>query len=147
MPNEQARKIIIPVDVPQTQVVHTAHLRLLNSVYNGRSQPSTIGVGHSVPAELILKYSRKWDTQGKVSNAEPEVLEFYYELGTNPDTWLIGGHRRAQYVAKVSKYNSKAHTRLTLLGTRDSYISSAPHSTKGGASHVSKHRDQGCSRC
>ena len=101
MDEEQARRIIIPVDVPHKQIVHIAHIRFLDPLLDARGHPAAIAVGHSVPAELILRYSRGWNTHGEGPSRDSEKLEFFYELDANPDTWLIGGWRRAQFVAKV----------------------------------------------
>jgi len=102
MDAEQVRRIIIPVDVPHTQIVHTVHIRLIDPLLDARGHPAAVAVGHSVPAELVLSYSRGWNTPEQTFGKAPEELEFYYELDANPDTWLIGGWRRAQFTAKVS---------------------------------------------
>ncbi|MCJ1477365.1 hypothetical protein MMC13_006036 [Lambiella insularis] len=94
------RSITIPVDVPQTQIVHTARLRFLPPPSKERNQDNAIAVGDVVPAELILKYTRKWDTQRPGSDDGRDMTEFSYELDASSDTWLLGGRRRAQFVAK-----------------------------------------------
>ncbi|MCJ1438305.1 hypothetical protein MMC27_007693 [Xylographa pallens] len=98
----QARTITIPVDVPQTQVVHTARLRVLGKTHEIRELGGSIAVGHCIPAELLLQHTRRWDVKGKgkVPEQEHRALEFYYELDASPETWLIGGRRKAQFSAQ-----------------------------------------------
>ncbi|KAI9774872.1 MAG: hypothetical protein M1840_000088 [Geoglossum simile] len=110
---DQRRKIVIPVEVPQVQVVHTADLQILNSDGSTHPQTGTATVGQLVGAELLIKHTRVWDT-GKVnatlqSFSEPQIsgvdtpLEFVYELHANPDQWLIGGRRRVHFTARENK--------------------------------------------
>ena len=97
--NDRAtRHIIIPVDVPQMHVVHTARLHLFR---DSLDNPCAVAVGQGIPAELKLKHSRRWDTRGEVERNDGEALAFHYILDASPDTWLIGGQRRAQFTAMV----------------------------------------------
>jgi len=96
----QMRRIIIPVDVPQMQVVHTAELHLLNMSAENYNPDSAVVIGDSIPATLELSYSCVWDTNGEQTPpSETRTLDFFYELEASPDTWIIGGRRRAQYTA------------------------------------------------
>lgn len=109
--SELSRQIVIPVEVPEIQVVHTAELRLFTG--NGSNDndsditspiqiPSHAAVGHMVPAELTLCHTRRWCAQ-KAENQEPsgpQQLEFSYELHVNQDLWLIGGRRRGNFIAQ-----------------------------------------------
>jgi hypothetical protein len=105
------REIVIPVEVPQVQVVHTADLRVLNPEGSTSSGTSMATIGQLLVAELHIKHTRVWDT-GKVNatlqtSVEPRLsgadapLEFTYEIHANPDQWLIGGGRRVQFAARV----------------------------------------------
>ncbi|MCJ1384935.1 hypothetical protein MMC17_008053 [Xylographa soralifera] len=96
----QARTITIPVDVPQTQIVHTANLRMLGGTHEIHNLGSSIAVGHCIPAELVLQHTRRWDVKREVSEQVDGALEFSYELDASPETWLIGGRRKAQFAAK-----------------------------------------------
>jgi len=95
-----ARTITIPVDVPQTQIVYVANLRVFGGLDAIHDVGGTRAVGHCIPAELVLQYTRKWDMKKEVSGEETDKLEFYYELDASPETWLIGGRRKAQFSAK-----------------------------------------------
>jgi hypothetical protein len=105
------REIIIPVEVPQVQVVHTADLRVLGPDGSDSPEIGMATIGQLLVAELHIKHTRIWDA-GKVNtllqnSAEPRLsganapLEFIYEIQANPDQWLIGGRRRVQFAARV----------------------------------------------
>lgn len=92
--SELARHIVIPVEVPEIQVVHTAELRL------STTDSTHAAVGHMIPAELILHHTRRWCCQ-QTENQDSGggQLEFAYELHVNQDQWLIGGRRRGHFTA------------------------------------------------
>ncbi|EED21634.1 TMEM1 family protein, putative [Talaromyces stipitatus ATCC 10500] len=94
--SELARQIVIPVEVPEIQVVHTAELRLLTTDNNEFTHAA---VGHMIPAELILHHTRRWCSQQTEKPESGEQLEFAYELHVNQDQWLIGGRRRGHFTA------------------------------------------------
>ncbi|OJD25823.1 hypothetical protein ACJ73_02810 [Blastomyces percursus] len=87
------RQIIIPIDVPEVQIVHTANLTI--------SKPGPLThatVGEMIPATLTIHHTRRWCP---LQHREPESsLEFSYELLVNPDVWLVGGRRRGNFTAK-----------------------------------------------
>ncbi|ODH21236.1 hypothetical protein ACO22_05692 [Paracoccidioides brasiliensis] len=93
------RQIIIPVDVPEIQIVHTANLSI--------PKPSNLThatVGEMIPATLTIYHTRRWCP---VESREPESsLEFSYELLVNPDIWLVGGRRRGNFTAKEGESRS-----------------------------------------
>ncbi|PGH33740.1 hypothetical protein GX50_03480 [[Emmonsia] crescens] len=93
------RQIIIPVDVPEVQIVHTANLTI--------PKPSNLThatVGEMIPATLTIHHTRRWCP---MENREPESsLEFSYELLVNPDVWLVGGRRRGNFTAKEGESRS-----------------------------------------
>jgi len=84
------RRITITVTIPRIQVVHTASLTVLS--------PSTTPtpVGTMLAGELRISHTRQW---GDNSTATNPKLDFVYELDPHPDTWLIGGQRRAHFSA------------------------------------------------
>ncbi|QGA17818.1 hypothetical protein EYB26_005494 [Talaromyces marneffei] len=94
--SELARHIVIPVEVPEIQVVHTAELRLSTTDSN---TPTHAAVGHMIPAELILYHTRRWCSQQTEKQESGGQLEFAYELHVNQDQWLIGGRRRGNFTA------------------------------------------------
>ncbi|RAL11132.1 putative TMEM1 family protein [Aspergillus homomorphus CBS 101889] len=88
------RHIIIPVDIPHIQVVHTAELRLTNLT----DQPRHAAVGQMIAAELSIHHTRRWCSPDQREQADGP-LEFTYELHANPDSWLVGGRRRGNFTA------------------------------------------------
>ncbi|KAL3467634.1 trafficking protein particle complex subunit 10 [Aspergillus heterothallicus] len=93
-PSIRQRHIIIPVDIPEIQVVHTAELRLTNLP----EQAPHAAVGQTITAELRLSHTRKWCSPDQRENAGGP-LEFSYELHANPDLWMVGGRRRGNFTA------------------------------------------------
>lgn len=85
------------MDVPQTQIVYQANLRLFGGTHETQDAGGASAVGHGIPAELVLQYTRRWDVKRAVSERQPDELEFYYELDASPETWLIGGRRKARF--------------------------------------------------
>ena len=71
-----------------------------------------------MPAELKLKYSRKWDAREDTQQGKGEDLGFHYALDASPDTWLIGGHRRAYFTAAVRSLLEQLEPLLTVLHRR-----------------------------
>ncbi|PGH07996.1 hypothetical protein GX51_01436 [Blastomyces parvus] len=87
------RQIIIPVDVPEVQIVHTANLTIPPP-----TQLTHATVGEMIPATLTIHHTRRWCPP---QHREPaSSLEFSYELLVNPDVWLVGGRRRGNFTAK-----------------------------------------------
>ncbi len=86
-------QIVIPVELPQVQVVHTVDLHLISP-----PSGSLAAVGQILAAELRIRHTRSWGTS---RNTLESSLEFSYEIHANPETWLIGGRRRAHFSAKV----------------------------------------------
>ncbi|KAH8698383.1 putative TMEM1 family protein [Talaromyces proteolyticus] len=98
------RHIVIPVDVPEVQVVHTAELRLYTENLAGQpplqqqQQHPYAAVGHMIAAELVLRHTRRWCFQ-RTESQDSSQLEFGYEMHVNPEQWLIGGRRRGHFTA------------------------------------------------
>lgn len=93
-----SRSIVIPVDVPSVTVVHTADLKLLdpsptatNIIVGASNQP--------ISASLDIKWTRIWDTQIPEDDGggQNDFIEFYYEISSTLDTWLIGGRRKGHF--------------------------------------------------
>ncbi|MCJ1403199.1 hypothetical protein MMC11_006422 [Xylographa trunciseda] len=96
----KTRTITIPVDVPQTQIVYQANLRVFGGTHERHDVGGTSAVGQCISAELRLQYTRRWDMKREASARGQDELEFYYELDASPETWLIGGRRKARFSAK-----------------------------------------------
>ncbi|MCJ1467387.1 hypothetical protein MMC07_006011 [Pseudocyphellaria aurata] len=94
--------LTVPVDIPQMGVVHTVCLQLDRDYQNIPADMGYVAVAQPLSAQLVIKHTRQWFTQ-----AEPQpknkVLEFCYEVQANPDTWLIGGHRKAHFSAEENE--------------------------------------------
>ncbi|KAI9674321.1 MAG: hypothetical protein M1829_003722 [Trizodia sp. TS-e1964] len=92
----KSRKLVIPVEVPLVQVVHTAELLVYGPGGGIFQSGAMTGVGEVLRAELHIHKSRTWKPR-VVGNDEDSDPEFCYEFLTNPDLWLIGGQRRAHF--------------------------------------------------
>lgn len=102
--------LTVPVDIPQMEVVHTAYLKLHHGLQKVSPELDYVAVAQPIPAELVIKHTRRWLTEME-SQPSNEALDFCYEVQANPDTWLIGGQRKAHFKAQVS---SHANHRLAI---------------------------------
>lgn len=102
------RSIVIPVDIPQLQVIHTVEINILSEI-NSKSlstpyAPQMVAVGQAIPAELVIYHSRAWNSmEAKAEDVEvgDEELDFFYEVQNHLDVWLVSGRKRAHFTAKV----------------------------------------------
>ena len=101
MQTSKLQYLTVPVDIPQMDVVHTAHLKLHHGHQKVSPELDYVAVGQPIPAELIIKHTRQWLTETEPQPSD-EPLDFCYEVQANPDTWLIGGQRMAHFRAQVS---------------------------------------------
>ncbi|KAJ5578108.1 uncharacterized protein N7459_007072 [Penicillium hispanicum] len=92
-PSIPTRSIIIPVELPEIQVVHTAELQL-----QPNAESSHAAVGQMITAELCLRHTRRWCSPANQEHAG-QALECSFEIHANPDLWLIGGRRRGNFLA------------------------------------------------
>ncbi|KAI5294744.1 hypothetical protein KEM52_003302 [Ascosphaera acerosa] len=108
MPADQLRRITIPVDVPELQVVHTAVLELVvedttgpNAAEAGQTwgRPRRLCalVNEMIAAKLKIWHTRRWCHPSRREAAE--TLEFIYDLTSNSDVWVIGGRKRGVFTA------------------------------------------------
>lgn len=98
--------LTVPVDIPQMGVVHTACFRLHSSREAISTEMEYVAIARPIAAELIIKHTRQWLTQTELRQKN-QTLEFCYEVHANPDTWLIGGQRKAHFSAKVCDLTNK----------------------------------------
>lgn len=113
------RSITIPVDVPALQVVHTVELNLLpppasTSALSAPYVPQMVTVGVALPAELVIRHSRNWDTSAIAARVRG-ALEFFFEVQNNPDTWLVGGRKRAHFTGTVDGHGGGSVHRFPLI--------------------------------
>lgn len=90
---------MIPVDIPEIQVVHTAELQLQPALDVSADGSSHAAVGQMITAELTLRHTRRWCTPANQEHAG-QPLECSYELHANPELWLLGGRRRGNFLAQ-----------------------------------------------
>ncbi|TWU78572.1 hypothetical protein ED733_003718 [Metarhizium rileyi] len=122
--------IVIPVEVPCLSVVHTADIRIDQSLLDHLEGPSggapAASVNQVLPATLHLKWTRIWDTDALARDDE----EFSYEVTAPNDAWLIGGRRRGHFVipggttasAMTSTAETEADIPLMLIPQREGHL-------------------------
>jgi hypothetical protein len=80
-------------------VIHTVELNLhcdsTSRALTTPYAPPMITAGSALPAELVIRHSRNWDTCPTGASSEP--MEFFYEVQNNPDMWLVSGRKRAHF--------------------------------------------------
>ncbi|KAJ5677131.1 uncharacterized protein N7477_002764 [Penicillium maclennaniae] len=108
-PTIPTRSIVIPVEIPEIQVVHTAELQLQPSSEATGTGASHAAVGQMIPAELVMHHTRRWCSPASQEHSG-QPLECSYELHANPELWLLGGRRRGNFVAREGE-----STRFTVL--------------------------------
>ncbi|KAJ5682296.1 hypothetical protein N7462_005461 [Penicillium macrosclerotiorum] len=108
-PSIPTRSIMIPVEIPEIQVVHTAELQLLPNADGSNPGSSHAAVGQMISAELCLRHTRRWCPPANQEHAG-QPLECSYELHANPELWLLGGRRRGNFLARDGET-----TRFTVL--------------------------------
>jgi trafficking protein particle complex subunit 10 len=100
-----SRKIMISVPVPRLHILHTVSLQISGLKQASAHSPPIAAVGEMLMAELHIRHTRQWDAESSLKKAvnmsDPKAaLHFMYEIGANPDVWLIGGQRRTQFTSK-----------------------------------------------
>ncbi|KAJ5082629.1 hypothetical protein N7532_011672 [Penicillium argentinense] len=108
-PSIPTRSIVIPVDIPEIQVVHTAELQLQPGAQTSESGTTHAAVGQMITAELCLRHTRRWCSPTSQELAG-QPLECSYELHANPELWLLGGRRRGNFLIREGET-----TRFTVL--------------------------------
>ncbi len=92
--------LTVPFDLPSTNFVHTARLHVNDQNILQRSTISGVAVDQPLPMRLEISHTTQWDADLK-PDSEASTRDFYYEVHSSPDTWLIGGQRKARFSAKV----------------------------------------------
>lgn len=82
-------------------MVHTAELHLQPKAASANTDPSSshAAVGQMIAAELCIRHTRRWCPSKNQAYAD-QPLECSYELHANPELWLLGGRRRANFLAR-----------------------------------------------
>ena len=93
--------LIVPVEIPQMQIVHTAYLRRRSTASEESPELGPVPIDEGVPMELSISHTRAWDDKN-VAGSGDQALDFCLEVQANPDTWVIGGQRKAHFSSAVS---------------------------------------------
>ncbi|OLL22194.1 Trafficking protein particle complex II-specific subunit 130 [Neolecta irregularis DAH-3] len=94
------RVIMIPVDVPQIQVVHTVHL--------GTHETQVSRTGEPISATLYLSTSTVWAGS---PNHDVSSAAFIYNVIADTSRWLISGKIRGQFTVS----EGRVQVELTLI--------------------------------
>ncbi|KAI9729237.1 MAG: hypothetical protein M1834_007029 [Cirrosporium novae-zelandiae] len=106
------REVIIPVDIPEVEFVQTVEMCI-----HSKDKISPASVGCTITADLKIRCQRKWHPSSQTNTQES--WRFIYELQNNPDTWLVGGRRRASFVIR----EHETHTiPVVLIPQRPGYL-------------------------
>ena len=96
-------ELVVPVDLPEVQFLHTVDLRVLPSSSTASSTSLPLTQDQAVLAELTVRHTRRW-SHGEI---EHERVTFYYEVEADPHTWLVGGQRTCHFSAEVRRRPGK----------------------------------------
>jgi trafficking protein particle complex subunit 10 len=81
-------------------VIHTVSLELHRETLVGPAEVQAVAIGQAIPAELAIQHTRKWSDPSSTLDGE---LEFCFEVHASPDTWVIGGQRKAHFSSRVGR--------------------------------------------
>lgn len=120
--------ILIPVEIPSVSVVHSADIRISESIPSLLGSKSdvtpTVTIGQVLSATLHLKWTRVWDTDDASAKGDQE---FSYDVSAPSDSWLLGGRRRGHFVIPSASQSSTPETEasipLILIPQREGYLS------------------------
>lgn len=94
------RQIIVTIEAPGVPILHTATLRIAGEDDRRRWHDRTLEVGQVVAAEITIRHTRRWAAPGSSHQEADTPLDFVYEIQASPESWVIGGQRRARFSAK-----------------------------------------------
>lgn len=102
------RCVVVTATLPKAHVVHTARLHLLNQDQTSSRTPPIVAVGEPLMAMLCVKHTRQWNSPSALKTAAgladaSDPIDFTYTIDAQPDTWLIGGQRRAHFSARENE--------------------------------------------
>ena len=104
------------------EVIHTVSLKLHLDSWEAPARLRTVAIGQSIPAELSIQHTRRWSDPGLTTD---DVLDFCFEVHASPDTWLIGGQRKAHFRTKVHSLSFPSVC-FWLIGLQEHEIVSFP---------------------
>jgi len=79
------------------KIVHTVRFSTLDEIQSPNPEYLFAIVGQVMPMELSIKYTQRWAHE----KGNTAAMDFWYEVHANPDTWLVGGQRKARFSLKV----------------------------------------------
>ncbi|KAI7618143.1 hypothetical protein KC346_g5144, partial [Hortaea werneckii] len=116
--DEVQGQITIPVEVPTIDFVHSVSFALRESDHDQPQKVQTLRAGKPLQASVSIRSNDRWSSRsvfGGGKNSDAHSPEFAMEIQADPDTWLVGGHRRVHF--KPSK--EQTHTfEITLIPIR-----------------------------
>jgi hypothetical protein len=127
---DEPSSIVIPVEIPSLPVLHTADIRIDQSLLDHLEGPlagaPAACVNQVLPATLHLRWTRIWDTDAVPRQDE----EFSFEVMAPSDAWLIGGRRKGHFVIPGGKAPStmsstaetEAEIPLVLIAQREGHL-------------------------
>ncbi|KAI7149434.1 hypothetical protein KC343_g1174 [Hortaea werneckii] len=116
--DEVQGQITIPVEVPTIDFVHSVGFALCESDHDQAQKVQTLRVGKPLQASVSIRSNDRWSSRsvfGGGKNSDAHGPEFAMEFQADPDTWLVGGHRRVHF--KPSKEQTSTFE-ITLIPIR-----------------------------
>ncbi|KAI7283060.1 hypothetical protein KC352_g5948, partial [Hortaea werneckii] len=111
-------QITIPVEVPTIDFVHSVEFALHESNHDQPQKLQTLRSGKPLQASVSIRSNDRWSSRsvfGGNKNSDAHSPEFAMEIQADPDTWLVGGHRRVHF--KPSKEQT-SNFEITLIPIR-----------------------------
>lgn len=101
------RCITIVVDVPNVDFVHSASLTWTGPTLPAGQTSNILPLGQAINAVLRLRHTDVWSARSvyktpvsRTAEAKDEGKKFVFDMHAEPDTWLIGGQRRAHFTVQ-----------------------------------------------
>ncbi|KAF2165122.1 hypothetical protein M409DRAFT_24510 [Zasmidium cellare ATCC 36951] len=111
---DATKHITISVDVPNVNTVFSASLNLLQAKPPVESTPSVLTLGQPVQATVRVRHTGAWSSKSlfpsvptfKIHGDSDNQSSFVCDVGTEADTWLVGGQRRCHFVLQDGAENA-----------------------------------------
>jgi hypothetical protein len=105
----------IPLEIPSLDFVHWAALNIRTEDMTVSKHDKMLVLGQPVRASLSVTSTTDWNTEAVLDpttvSGKNNGKDFVYDIQADPDTWLIGGHKRGRFHAS----NTSSHTFDVLL--------------------------------
>ncbi|KXT05927.1 hypothetical protein AC578_370 [Pseudocercospora eumusae] len=101
-----SQRITISVDVPNVDMVFSSALNLVEPPLSPVYDPPILTLGSPVKASVRVKHTGDWSAKSvfpsvptfKMEGENESSPAFVVDVGTESDTWLVGGQRRRHFV-------------------------------------------------